>query len=67
MFKKHYFSHAVRSCSTSIQPLSDCSVLVPVTLRAPSQNAQSAVIGQLSVFVSTAMQGAWLRVVSGWL
>lgn len=33
--QSHYFSHTVNCYSTSIHPQSECSVLVPVSLRAP--------------------------------
>ena len=46
-----HFPHTAHCCSTSIQPLSEKSVLVPVPLSPPPlplQNAHSTLIGQLS-------------------
>ena len=44
--KPRYFSHTVHCCSTSIHPLSEQSVVAPVSLKPPSRKAQTVLIGQ---------------------
>ena len=44
--KPRYFSHTVHSCSTSFHPLSEQSVVAPVSLKPPSRKAQTVLIGQ---------------------
>ena len=46
--KTLFFYHISLCSSTSIHPLSECFVSVPVSLRPPSWKAQTPVIGQLS-------------------
>ena len=48
ILKHIHISHTVHGCSTSIPPLSECSILMPVPSRLPYWKSHSALIGQPS-------------------